>query len=157
MKIHASSDVQSDQIGEGTLIWQFCVVLPRAQIGKNCNINAHCFIENDVVIGDNVTIKSGVYVWDGLRIESNVFIGPNVSFTNDKKPKSKVYPEHFTKTVIRKGASLGAGSIILPGIEVGEYSLVGAGAVVTKNVPPNSIVVGNPARIHEPSIPDSSI
>ena len=146
MKIHALADVQSKHIGENTNVWQFCVILKDAVIGNNCNINAHCLIENDVVVGDNVTVKCGVYLWDGIRLEDNVFVGPNVTFTNDKYPRSKQYPDQFPKTHIRKGASLGAGCIILPGIEVGENALVGAGAVVTKNVKANTTVYGNPAR-----------
>ncbi len=137
----------SDSIGEETRIWQFCIVLPGARIGKNCNINAHCLIENDVVIGDNVTVKSGVYIWDGVTLEDNVFVGPNVTFTNDIFPRSKIYPEKFERTVIRKGASIGGGATILPGVEIGEAALVGAGTVVSRNVPPKAIVVGNPMKI----------
>ncbi|MBT9182787.1 N-acetyltransferase [Pectobacterium punjabense] len=147
MFIHSLSDVQSDSIGEGTKIWQFSVILPNAIIGKNCNICAHTFIENDVIIGDNVTIKSGVYIWDGIEIKDDVFIGPNVTFTNDKEPRSKIYPQEFPRTVVEKGASIGANSTILPGLILGQYCMVGAGAVVTKNVPPNSVVVGNPAKL----------
>lgn len=146
-KIHPMSDVQTKNIGSNTAIWQFCVVLSGSRIGNNCNINAHCLIENDVVIGDNVTVKSGVYLWDGICIEDNVFIGPNVTFTNDKFPKSKQYPDEFLKTVVKKGASIGAGAIILPGITIGENAMIGAGAVVTKSVPPNTTVVGNPATV----------
>jgi len=104
-------------------------------------------IENDVSIGNNVTVKSGVYLWDGIVLEDDVFVGPNATFTNDKTPRSKQYPAEFLKPVVRKGASIGANATILPGIELGEYCMVGAGAVVTKNVPAKSIVVGNPARI----------
>lgn len=147
--IHLLSDVQSKNIGEGSKIWQFCVILPNAVIGKNCNINAHCLIEGKVHIGNNVTIKSGVYIWDEVVIEDNVFIGPNVSFCNDKYPRSKQYPEKFDKTVIKKSASIGSGAVILPGITVGENAIVGAGAVVTKDVPPKSIVIGNPAKMKE--------
>ncbi len=145
--IHPISDVQSKYIGADTRIWQFCVVLKEAKIGANCNICAHVLIENDVVIGDNVTIKSGVQLWDGLRVEDDVFIGPNVTFTNDLFPRSKVYPEHFLTTIIKAGASIGANATILPGIIINEGAMIGAGAVVTKSVPPNAIVVGNPARI----------
>lgn len=106
--IHKMSDVQSNNIGKDTNIWQFCVVLPNAKIGNNCNICSHCFIENDVVIGNNVTIKCGVQIWDGITIEDNVFIGPNVTFCNDKYPRSKQYPEEFSKTIVKKGASIGA-------------------------------------------------
>ncbi len=144
--IHPSADVQSYNIGIKTKIWQYVVILPGAKIGNNCNINAHCFIENDVIIGDNVTIKCGVYLWDGLRIEDDVFIGPNVTFTNDKYPRSKKYPESFDKTIIKKGASIGAGAVIVGGITIGENAMIGAGSVVTHNVPPNELWYGNPAR-----------
>lgn len=147
MNIHPLADVQSKQIGAGTRIWQFCVVFEKATIGKDCNICANVLIENDVVIGNNVTVKSGVQLWDGVRIEDNVFIGPNATFTNDLMPRSKVYPAQFLQTVIKAGASIGANATILPGVTVAEGAMVGAGAVVTRSVPPNAIVVGNPARI----------
>ncbi|MBH0011607.1 N-acetyltransferase [Pseudoalteromonas sp. NZS100_1] len=144
--IHKMSDVQSTQIGENTNVWQFCVVLPNAVIGSNCNICSHCLIENDVFIGNNVTLKSGVQIWDGIEIQDNVFIGPNVTFTNDLKPRSKCYPEDFLKTKVCKGASIGANATILPGITIGEGAMVGAGSVVVKDVPANTTVVGNPAK-----------
>ena len=144
--IHKLSDVQSTSIGENTNIWQFCIVLPNAKIGSNTNICSHCLIENDVSIGDSVTIKSGVQIWDGITIEDNVFIGPNVTFTNDKSPRSKKYPDAFLKTLIMKGASIGANATILPGVTIGEAAMVGAGSVVTKNVAANTIVTGNPAK-----------
>ena len=147
MFVHPLSDVASKNIGENTRIWQFAVVLEGAIIGSNCNICAHTLIENDVSIGNNVTVKSGVYLWDGIVLEDDVFVGPNATFTNDKTPRSKHYPPEFLKTVVRKGASIGANATILPGVELGEYCMVGAGAVITKNVPARSIVVGNPARI----------
>jgi UDP-2-acetamido-3-amino-2,3-dideoxy-glucuronate N-acetyltransferase len=147
-RVDQLADVQTCNIGENTFIWQFVVVLPNAVIGKNCNINCQVFIENDVIIGDNVTIKPGVQVWDGIEIKDNVFIGPNVTFTNDKAPRSKQYPDEFKKTVINKGASIGANATILAGIEIGEYVLIGAGSVVTKTVPPFSLWYGNPA-IHK--------
>ncbi|WP_439239189.1 acyltransferase [Lonepinella sp. BR2919] len=147
MMIHPLSDVASKNIGEHTKVWQFVVILPDAVIGENCNICAHTLIENDVVIGNNVTIKSGVFLWDGITVEDNVFIGPNATFTNDKKPRSKQYPEQFAKTLIKKGASIGANATILPNIILGENCMVGAGAVVTKDVPDNAIVMGNPAKI----------
>lgn len=146
-KIHTTADVQSTKIGSDTQIWQFVVILPGAQIGGSCNINAHCFIENDVIIGDRVTVKSGNYLWDGLRIEDDVFVGPNVTFTNDKYPRSKVYPDVFLTTRVCKGASVGGGAVILPGVTIGEGAMVGAGAVVTRDVEPNMIVAGNPARV----------
>lgn len=144
--IHSLSDVQSDKIGNNTTIWQFVVILPKAEIGTNCNISSHCFIENDVRIGNNVTIKNGVYIWDGITISDDVFIGPNVTFTNDKYPRSKQYPPSFQKTFIKNGASIGAGSVILGGITIGINAMIGAGSVVTKNVPDNELWVGNPAK-----------
>ncbi len=147
MKIHPLADVQSSQIGEGTIVWQFSVILPGAVIGKNCNVNCHTFLENDVVIGDEVTVKSGVYLWDGIRIADNVFIGPNATFVNDKYPRSKKYPVKFQKTIINKGASIGANATILSGISIGEFAMIGAGSVVTKDVEPYTLVYGNPAKV----------
>lgn len=144
--IHKSSEVQSTNIGKDTRIWQFCVVLKDAEIGENCNINSHVFVENDVVIGNNVTIKSGVQIWDGVVIQDNVFIGPNVTFTNDLLPRSKQYPEAYKKTVIKRGASIGANATILCGNTIGEYAMIGAGAVVTKNISDYELWVGNPAK-----------
>ncbi|MBC6367493.1 MAG: acyltransferase [Algoriphagus aquaeductus] len=141
------SDIKSKKIGKTSTIWQFVVILENAVIGENCNINSHTFIENDVVIGDRVTVKSGVYLWDGITIEDDVFIGPNVTFTNDKYPRSKQYPESFQKTLIKKGASIGAGAIILGGVTIGEKAMVAAGALVTKDVPPFTLVKGSPATI----------
>jgi acetyltransferase-like isoleucine patch superfamily enzyme len=143
---HKQSDVQSEKIGEKTTIWQFVVVLPDAEIGENCNINSHVFIENDVIIGNNVTIKSGVQIWDGITIEDNVFIGPNVTFTNDIVPRSKQYPKSFAKTIIKKGASIGANATIIAGNVIDEFALIGAGSVVTKSVGKNELWVGNPAK-----------
>lgn len=140
--IHILSDVQTKNIGENTNIWQFCVVLPNAKIGSNCNICSHCFIENDVVIGNNVTIKCGVQIWDGMRIEDNVFIGPNVTFCNDKYPKSRNKNWKLEPVIIKKGASIGANATILPSIIIGENALIGAGAVITKNVENNKIIKG---------------
>lgn len=144
--IHSLADVKSKNIGENTNIWQFCVVFPNARIGKNCNVCANVLIENDVVVGDNVTIKSGVQLWDGVVLEDSVFVGPNVTFTNDLFPRSKKYPESFLKTVVKKGASIGANSTILCGVTIGENAMIGAGSVVTKNVPPNTVWFGNPAK-----------
>ena len=143
--IHELADVQTKNIGIGTKIWQFVIILPGARIGKNCNICSHCFIENDVFIGDNVTIKNGVQLWDGIRVEDNVFIGPNVTFTNDKYPRSKQYPEKFERTIIEEGATIGANSTLLCGITIGRYSLIGAGSVITKDIPPFTIWYGNPS------------
>lgn len=144
---HSLADVQSKHIGVDTRIWQFVVILPDARIGRNCNICSHCLIENDVVMGNRVTVKSGVQLWDGTRLEDDVFIGPNVTFTNDKFPRSKIYPEKFLGITVKSGASIGAGAVILPSVTIGEHAMVGAGAVVTRSVPANAIVFGNPARI----------
>ncbi|WP_171998135.1 acyltransferase [Cronobacter sp. JZ38] len=146
-KIHPLSDVQSVQIGEDTKVWQFSVILKGAKIGRDCNICAHTLIENNVIIGDRVTVKCGVYIWDNIFIENDVFIGPNVTFTNDKHPRSKVHDKEFLSTYIKEGASIGANATILPGLIIGKKSMVGAGAVVTKNVPDYAIVYGNPAKL----------
>lgn len=143
--IHKLADVGNCQIGHRTRIWQFVVVLDGATIGEDCNICAHVLIEGDVIIGDRVSVKSGVQLWNGLRISNDVFIGPNATFTNDKHPRSKQYPESFASTIIEAGASIGAGAVILPGIRIGARAMVGAGAVVTKNVEPDTTVFGNPA------------
>ena len=145
--VHGSADVKTNLIGEGTRIWQFVVILSGARIGKDANICSHCLIESDVVIGDRVTVKSGVQLWNGLRVGDDVFIGPNVTFANDKFPRSKIYPDIFLETRIENGASIGGGAVVLPGVVIGVGAMVGAGAVVTKSVPPYAIVVGNPARI----------
>ena len=145
--IHPLADVKSQNIGQDTKIWQFCVVLEQAVIGDNCNINAQVLIENDVVIGNNVTVKSGVQLWDGTRVEDDVFIGPNAAFTNDFMPRSKQYPEAFLGITLKHGASIGANATLLPGITVGERAMVGAGAVVTEDVPAYAVVVGNPAKV----------
>lgn len=142
--IHSQSDNKSNKIGNGTRIWQFCVILEEAIIGENCNICAQCYIENDVKIGNNVTIKNGVYLWDGITIQDNVQIGPNVTFTNDKYPRSK---KSFSiqRTLIKRNASIGAGSVILGGVTIGENAMIGAGSIVTKDIPDNELWVGNPA------------
>lgn len=146
VKIHPTAEVQTKNIGEGSIVWQYSVILASANIGKNCNINFNVFIENDVTIGNNVTIKSGVQIWDGVTLEDNVFIGPNVTFTNDLVPRSKQYPEAFAKTIIQKGASIGANATIVAGHTIGENALIGAGSVVTKDVPANTVWFGNPAK-----------
>lgn len=144
---HEKALCESTNIGDGTRIWAFAHVLPNAVIGNDCNICDGVFIENDVVVGDRVTIKCGVQLWDGIKVEDDVFIGPNVTFTNDMYPRSRQYPDTFLTTLIHKGASIGANATILPGVEIGEGAMVGAGAVVTRSVPSNAIAVGNPARI----------
>ena len=152
--IHRKAEVDSEKIGQNTNVWQFCVILKNASIGNNRNINSHVFIENDVIIGNNVTVKSGVQLWDGVRIEDNVFIGHNVTFINDLYPRSTKSSrtlqteEDWTviPTTVKKGSSVGSSATILAGITIGEHSIVGAGSVVTADVPANTIVAGNPAR-----------
>jgi UDP-2-acetamido-3-amino-2,3-dideoxy-glucuronate N-acetyltransferase len=144
--LHALADVQSKTIGDDTRVWQFSVILPGARIGNNCNVCCHCFIENDVVIGNNVTVKSGVYLWNGIRIGNDVFIGPNVTFINDKFPRSKKHPGKFLETFIEDGASIGAGSILMGGVRIGKGAMIGAGSLVTKNIPPATLWHGHPAE-----------
>lgn len=144
--IHELADCKSKDIGENTNIWQFCVVFPEAKIGSNCNICANVLIENDVTVGDNVTVKSGVQLWDGVTLEDNVFIGPNVTFTNDLFPRSKVYHEKVERTVVKKGASIGANTTIVAGNTIGENAMIGAGSVVTHDIPANEVWFGNPAK-----------
>jgi len=146
-KKHPTAIVETENIGADTQVWAFVHILPGAQIGADCNLCDHVFVEDDVKVGDRVTVKSGVQLWDGVRIEDDVFIGPNVTFTNDPFPRSKQHLEEYVTTLIQKGASIGANATILPGVTVGQNAMVGAGSVVTKDVPPNAIVKGNPARI----------
>lgn len=145
--IHPLADVQSTHIGRNTYVWQYSIILRGAELGDHCNINCHTFIENDVKVGDYVTVKAGVYLWNGLKVEDYVFIGPNVTFTNDKWPRSKQYPETFQSTLIRHHASIGAAATVLGGVTIGEYAIVGAASVVTKNVPARSLVLGQPAQV----------
>jgi UDP-2-acetamido-3-amino-2,3-dideoxy-glucuronate N-acetyltransferase len=145
--VHPHALLESERIGPGTRVWAFAHVLPGAQIGSDANICDHVFVENDVVVGDRVTIKCGVQLWDGLRVEDDVFIGPNATFVNDLFPRSRQHPEAYTPTRLRHGCSIGANATVLAGVTVGAHAMVGAGAVVTKDVPPFAIVVGNPARI----------
>ena len=152
--VHPSAEVLSEHVGMGTNVWQFVVILQGAVIGNDCNICAFGFIESDVVVGNRVTIKNGVYLWDGLRVEDDVFIGPNVTFANDRFPRSKKRPEAYMRTIVRNGASIGANATILPGIEIGNRAMVGAGSVVISDVPSGAIVVGNPARIVGNVTPD---
>ena len=146
--IHQLADCMNPNVPDSTNIWQFCVIFPNCKIGENCNICSHCLIENDVVIGDNVTIKSGVQIWDGITLEDNVMIGSNVTFTNDMYPRSKNKDWKLLKTKVCKGATIGAGSVILPGVTIGANAFIGAGSVVTKNVPPGELWLGNPAKFH---------
>jgi acetyltransferase-like isoleucine patch superfamily enzyme len=145
--IHPLADVADCTVGAGTQIWQYAVIIEGAQIGNECNVCAHTLIEGDVIIGDRVTVKSGVFLWDGTRIGDDVFIGPNATFTNDPMPRSKQYPKRFEGIIVESGASIGANATILPGIVIGQQAMVGAGAVVTRNVPANAVVAGNPAQV----------
>lgn len=145
--IHATADVGSPHIGEGTRVWQFVVIFPAARIGRSCNICAHVLIENEVVVGDRVTVKSGVQLWDGLHLEDDVFVGPNVTFTNDKYPRSGNTNFAGLSTRVGAGASIGGRATILPGVQIGRNAVVGAGAVVTRDVPAGATLLGNAARI----------
>ncbi|KYZ76426.1 transferase [Anaerosporomusa subterranea] len=146
--MHPSAIVEPGvSIGDGTRVWAFTHILPGVIIGSDCNICDHVFVETGVSIGNRVTIKCGIYLWEGVVIQDDVFLGPNVVFTNDKRPRSKQYPTEFLQTVIKQGASIGANSTILPGISIGRYAMVGAGTVVTRNVPDYGLVFGNPGRL----------
>lgn len=147
--VHSLADCKNNNIPESTRIWQFCVIFPDCHIGENCNICANVLIENDVVIGNNVTIKSGVQLWDGVTLEDNVFVGPNVTFTNDVFPRSGNKEYTMLRTLVRRGASIGANCTILPGVTIGEGSMIGAGSVVTKDIPSGELWIGNPARFYK--------
>lgn len=144
--VHPNALVESDNIGAKTRIWAFAHVLKGAVIGEDCNLCDYVFVENEVIIGSRVTIKNGISIWDGLEIEDDVFLGPNAAFTNDMFPRSKRHSGNYLKTLLKKGASVGANATILCGITLGKYCLVGAGAVVTKSIPDFALVTGNPAR-----------
>jgi UDP-2-acetamido-3-amino-2,3-dideoxy-glucuronate N-acetyltransferase len=156
-RIHAQALVESEDIGDGTSIWAFAHVMKGVRIGRNANIGDHAFLESGAVLGNNVTIKNQVCIWEGVVIEDDVFVGPLVTFTNDRYPRSPRMPEvkeryssrenWLCQTWVRRGCAIGAGAVICPGVELGAYSVVGAGAVVTRSVPPFTMVYGNPARI----------
>ncbi len=148
ISIHPTALVATKAIGDGTRIWAFVNILAGARIGADCNVCDRCFIENDVVLGDRVTVKCGVSLYDGLVLEDGVFVGPGVIFSNDPRPRSRRRPEAFPQTRVREGASLGAGAILLPGIAVGRFAMVGAAALVTRDVPDFALVYGGPAQIH---------
>ena len=145
--VHDTALVATDRIGPGARIWAFCNVQEGAVIGADCNIGDHCFIEKNVILGDRVTVKNGVSLWEGVRLEDDVFIGPGAVFTNDIYPRSKVYDAPLARTLVREGATIGAGAIVIAGHTVGRYAFIGAGAVVTKDVPDFSLWYGNPARM----------
>jgi acetyltransferase-like isoleucine patch superfamily enzyme len=148
ISIHPTALVATKAIGEGTRIWAFVNILAGARIGRDCNICDRCFIENDVVVGDRVTVKCGVSLYDGLVLEDGVFVGPDVTIANDPRPRSGRHPAEYPRTHVREGASLGAGAILLPGVTVGRFALVGAGALVTRDVPDFALTYGSPARVH---------
>lgn len=145
--VHPQGICETTNVGKGTRIWAFAHVLPGARIGCDCNICDGVFIEDDVTIGNSVTVKNGVQLWNGVRLGNGVFIGPNASFTNDKFPRSKQYPTIYGQTIVEDDASIGANATVLPGIRIGLGAMVGAGAVVTRDVPSRAIVVGNPGRV----------
>lgn len=145
--VHELAICESLSVGFNTKVWAFSHILPGAVIGDNCNICESVFIENKVFIGNRVTIKNGVQIWDGIRIEDDVFIGPNVTFCNDKYPISKNRDFKLLETTINEGVSIGANATLLPGLTIGKKSIVGAGSVVTRDIPPFTVVIGNPARI----------
>lgn len=144
---HPTALVESSQIGSGTRVWAFAHIADGAIVGKDCNICDHTFLESGVVIADRVTVKSGVYLWTGVVLEDDVFIGPNATFTNDSYPRSNQHLCTHPQTIVRRGASIGAGAILLPGIEIGAYAMIGAGAVVTRSIPAFSLAYGNPAQV----------
>ena len=154
--IHEKALCESSDIGLGTRVWAFAHVLHGARIGRDCNICDGVFIENDVIVGDGTTIKCGVQLWDGVRLGNDVFVGPNATFTNDLFPRSRRHPEHYAQTIVEDGASIGANATILAGVTIGRGAMVGAGAVVTRSVPANAIVVGNPARIKGYAVGDNN-
>jgi UDP-2-acetamido-3-amino-2,3-dideoxy-glucuronate N-acetyltransferase len=145
--VHERAWCESITVGEGTRIWAFSHVMKGAVIGTGCNVGEHCFIENEVVIGNDVTVKNGISVWDGIVIGDKVFLGPHMVFTNDLRPRSKAHDYVQLKTVVKEGATVGANATIIGGIEIGKYSMTGAGSVVTKSVPDHALVFGNPARL----------
>lgn len=147
-QIHKNALVETEKIGENTRVWAFVHILEGAVLGNNVNVCDHCFIENKVIVGDNVTIKCGVYLWDGVTVEDNVFIGPSVVFANDKNPRSKNTDYKQEATLLKEGCSVGSNATILPGVTIGRYAMIGAGSVVTKNVPDFALVYGNPAQVH---------
>jgi acetyltransferase-like isoleucine patch superfamily enzyme len=153
--IHPLSDVHSSQIGAGTRVWQYVVVLAGARIGQHCNLCAHVLVEGGAVLGDRVTVKSGVQVWSGVELHDDVFVGPNATFCNDLHPRSGQRDFTVLSTVVERGASIGAGAVILPGLRIGADAMVGAGAVVTRDVAAGATVVGNPARVLDTDLPAS--
>lgn len=147
--VHSLALVESETIGEETRIWAFSHIMSGARVGARCNIGEHVFIESGAQIGNNVTVKNGISVWDKVVIEDDVFLGPHMIFTNDRTPRAfrKKGRAAWESTIIRHGCSVGAGAVLLCGIELGPFCLVAAGSVVTRSVPPSALVAGNPARL----------
>lgn len=155
-RIHPTALVESNDIGESTNVWAMVHVMQGVRIGNGCNIGDHAFLETGAIVGNNVTIKNQVLIWEGIVIEDDVFVGPRVTFTNDRYPRSPRMAQASTRyqskenwleqTLVRRGCAIGAGAIICPGIELGAFSVIGAGAVVTRSVAPFTLVRGNPAR-----------
>lgn len=145
--VHPLATVDCEaEIGPRTRVWQYSIVLSGARVGADCNLNAHTLVEGGAIIGDRVTLKCGVYVWDGITLEDDVFCGPNATFTNDRMPRSRQQPDNYMRTIVERGASIGAGAIILPGLRIGAGAMIGAGAVVTRDIPAGETWVGNPAK-----------
>jgi acetyltransferase-like isoleucine patch superfamily enzyme len=146
--VHRLGLNESESVGDGTRIWAFAHVLKGAVIGTGCNIGESCFIESGAVIGNNVTVKNGVQVWGGVTLEDDVFVGPNATFTNDFNPRSTVKkgPADLWPTTVKKGATIGANATVIPGIVIREHAFIAAGSVVTRDVPPYALLMGNPAR-----------
>jgi UDP-2-acetamido-3-amino-2,3-dideoxy-glucuronate N-acetyltransferase len=145
--VHEQGLCETGEVGSGTRIWAFAHVLAGAKIGADCNICDGVFVEGGATVGDRVTVKCGVQLWTGVELEDDVFVGPNATFTNDRFPRSRQWLDEHPRAVVRAGASIGANATILPGVEIGRGAMVGAGAVVTRSVPPHAVVTGNPARI----------
>lgn len=147
--IHSHALCESDDVGPRTRVWAFAHVLPGASVGSDCNVCDHAFIESGVAIGDRVTVKNGVMIFDGVTVEDDVFLGPAVIFTNDLRPRAekKKSGDALTRTLVRRGATLGAGSVVVAGYTLGEYSFTGAGSVVASDLAPHGFYVGNPARL----------
>ncbi len=154
--IHPTAIVETDQIGRGTRIWAFTHVMENVDIGDDCNIGEHCFLEAGVSVGSHSTIKNGNMLWEGVSLEEGVFVGPQVCFTNDQYPRSprlssasKRYQDRnwLLSTRVKQGASIGAGAVLVPGLTISAFAMVGAGAVVTSDVPAHALVIGNPARM----------
>lgn len=144
---HPTALVEAKEIGEGTRIWAYAHVMKGAVIGRDCNIGDHCYVEGNVRIGNEVIIKNGVSLWDGVTLQDRVFVGPNVAFTNDSTPRAKVFRSEFDRTLVCEGASLGANVTLVSPLSIGRYALIGAGSVVTHDVPHFGLVYGNPARL----------